>query len=610
MSGITAAGNVPATILENTPTNAWAALLTLQGSLTGLREVALTGADANRFQAVLLPGEQVRITPAMVFDREAFGATDPVFAFSLSLRFDSGWVAVQGSWSVTLRDVDDTAPGDLRFAAGGSVRETAVGGVIGTLAATDPDSPAGNITYSLGWPDEAWFEIVDGNVLKLRDGVDLLREGGTTREVVVLVSDGINTAARIVSFQVLNETDEDDLPAPPPVWPPPEEPPPEEPPPEEPPPEEPPPEEPPPEEPPPEEPPPEEPPPEEPPPEEPPPEEPPPEEPPPPPPPPPPPDDENRPPDPLQPGETKHGFAFIWPTVIGTLRFSWEAELALTGPDGLTLIRLADGNDVWLPPIDLLHMGDGDLHFAADGVAAQIIRLYDAVLDRPPDVPGLRYYIDVMRAGTSLADVAAGFLNSPEFVARFGGLSNADLVTALYRVALGREPDAGGFAFHVAELNDGMPRQQKIANFLQSPEAAGLFAAANPGGVFVPIPNAPLIAAAYDAVFDRPPDQAGLAFWSDLLVRGVLDARGLVSGIAQSQEFQQRHAGSNDAQYVTSIYASALERPADTAGLAFWTGLLADGTLDRVGVVMAIGLSPEGMSQFTPPNGAAFDLFG
>jgi len=179
VSGITAAGDVPATILENTPINAWAALLTLQGSLTGLREVALTGADANRFRAVLLPGQQVRITPAMVFDREAFGATDPVFTFSLSLRFDSGWVAVEGEWSVTLLDVDDTPPGDLRFASGGSVRETEVGGVIGVLEASDPDSPAGNITFSLGWPEEAWFEIVDGNVLKLRDGVDLLREGGT-----------------------------------------------------------------------------------------------------------------------------------------------------------------------------------------------------------------------------------------------------------------------------------------------------------------------------------------------------------------------------------------------------------------------------------------------
>ncbi|MFN7001536.1 MAG: DUF4214 domain-containing protein, partial [Elioraea tepidiphila] len=239
-----------------------------------------------------------------------------------------------------------------------------VGGIIGRLAAEDPDSPPEAITFRLGWPDEAWFEIVDGNLLKLREGVDLLREGGTIREVVVLVSDGINEAARIVGVQVLNVTDEDDTPAP-------EEPPP-----------------------------------------------------------PPPPPEENRPPDPLQPGQSQHGFAFVWPTVVGTLRFSWEAELVLTGPDGLTLIRLKDGNDVWLPRIDLLHMGDGDLHFAPDGIAAQIIRLYDAILDRPPDVPGLLYYIGVMRAGASLADVATGFLNSPEFLARFGGLSNADLVTA------------------------------------------------------------------------------------------------------------------------------------------------------------------------------------
>lgn len=555
MSGITAAGDVPATIFENTPANAWAALLTLQGSLAGLREVALAGADANRFQAVLLPGNQVRITPAMVFDREAFGATDPVFAFSLSLRFDSGWVAVQGQWSVTLLDVDDTPPGDLRFATGGSVRETEVGGVIGVLTATDPDSPAENITFSLGWPEEAWFEIVDGNVLKLAQGVDLLREGGTTREIVVIVSDGINSAARIISFRVLNETDEDDLPAPPPVWPPPEEPPP-------------------------------------------------------PPPPPSPPAEENRPPDPLQPGETKHGFSFIGPGTVGTLRFSWEAELVLTGPDGLTLLRMNDGTDVWLPPISWLRTGDGDLYFNPAGAVGQVIRVYGAVLDRPPDLDGLLFHTGRIANGASLVEVAESFVFSPEFLTRFGSLTNEQLVTALYQVALGRAPDPGGFAFHVGQLNAGMSRGEKIAQFVASPEAATIFGAANPGGVFVPNPHAARIAAAYDAVFDRAPDPGGLAFWSGLLASGQATNRDLIAAISQSAEFQARHAGSSNTQFVTSIFDSALERLPDPGGLAYWVGLLDARALDRIDIVLQIGLSPEGMSHFAAPNGPAFDLFG
>ncbi|MFN6954231.1 MAG: DUF4214 domain-containing protein [Acetobacteraceae bacterium] len=561
MSGITAAGDVPATIFENTPTNAWAALLTLQGSLTGLREVALSGADANRFHAVLLPGNQVRITPAMVFDREAFGAADPVFAFSLSARFDSGWVAVQGQWFVTLLDVDDTPPDDLRFATGGSVRETEVGGVIGTLAATDPDSPPGNITFSLGWPEEAWFEIVDGNVLKLRDGVDLLREGGTTREIVVIVSDGINTAARTVSFQVLNETDEDDLPAPPPIEPPPEEPPPPPPPP------------------------PEEPPP-------------------------PPPGDENRPPDPLQPGETKHGFSFLGPGAVGTLRFSWEAELVLTGPDGLTLIRMQDGTDVWLPPINLLRTGDGELHFNPAGAVGQVIRVYQAVLDRPPDLDGLLFHTGRIANGATLVEIAESFVFSPEFLTRFGGLTNEQLVTALYQVALGRAPDPGGFAFHVGQLNAGMSRGEKIAQFVASPEAASIFGAANPGGVFVPNPHAARIAAAYDAVFDRAPDPGGLAFWSGLLSGGQATNRDLIAAITQSAEFQARHSGSSNTQFVISIFDSALERLPGPGGLAYWSGLLDTGALDRIDIVLQIGLSPEALSHFGPPAGPAFDLFG
>lgn len=546
MSGIIATGQVPATILENTPLHAWQAVLSLQGDLTGLRDAGLVGPDAGRFRAVLL-GSSVRIEPAMVFDREAFGPADPVFSFSLALRFDSGWVTLPGSYAVTLLGVDDTPPGNLRFSSGGAVLETDVGGIIGTLAADDPDSPPEAITFRLGWPEEAWFEIVDGNILKLRDGVDLLREGGSTREVVVIVSDGSNEAAHRIAFQVVNVTEEDDLPAPPPL---------------------------------------------------------------PPPPPPPPPPEENRPPDPLQPGEERHGFSFIGPGTVWTQRFSWEAEQILTGPDGLTLIRLADGNDVWLPPITSLRLGDGEIHFHPAGAVGQIIRLYQAVLDRPPDLEGLLFHVGRIAAGFGIVDVAATFLWSPEFQTRFGGLTNEQLVTTLYQVALGRAPDPEGFAFHLGQLEAGMPREEKIAQFIASPEAAGIFGSQHPGGVFVPNPHAARIAAAYDAVFDRPPDPAGLAYWSELLSGGQATNRDLIAAIAQSEEFQSRHAGSTDLQFVTSIYASALERAPDAGGLAYWVGLLESGTLDRIDIVLQIGLSPEAISHFAAPLGPAFDLFG
>jgi hypothetical protein len=176
-----------------------------------------TGAQAAWFEAVLTPRGAVRVEQAFVFDREAFApGPDPWLEIGVRLRFAEGWVELAPQ-PVRLLDRDDTPPFDLRFAWGGQVLETHVGGEIGRLVASDPDTPAEALRYRVAWPDEAWFEVAEGDVLRLRQGVDLLREGGTWREVMVIVSDGAREVAMTVVVEVLNVTDLDDLPAPPPV---------------------------------------------------------------------------------------------------------------------------------------------------------------------------------------------------------------------------------------------------------------------------------------------------------------------------------------------------------------------------------------------------------
>jgi hypothetical protein len=211
---IVATGNMPATILENGRAGDWSARLNLSSTtgaaITAATAVTLTGEDAALFEASLGPGGLVTITPVGALDREAFPAgADPLLDFSLSVKLDGVWQPAAGGWSVTLVGLDDTAPSDLRFRNGGTVLETDVGGMIGDLVATDPDSRAGALEYSVLWPDSAFFEIV-GSTLKLRDGVDLLRLGGSTREVMIAVSDGLNEAAFSLAVSVLNVTSEDD----------------------------------------------------------------------------------------------------------------------------------------------------------------------------------------------------------------------------------------------------------------------------------------------------------------------------------------------------------------------------------------------------------------
>ncbi|SHK09879.1 hypothetical protein SAMN02745194_04175 [Roseomonas rosea] len=217
---IVATGSMPATILENGRAGDWSALLSLSGA-AGATDVALTGEDAALFEASLGPGGQVTIAPVGALDREAFPAgADPLLDFGLSVRLDGVWQAVPGGWSIALLGLDDTAPSDLRFRNGGTVLENDIAAPIGDLLASDPDSDAANLEYRVLWPDSAFFEIV-GTTLKLRDGVDLLRLGGTTREVMIAVSDGLNEAAFSLGVTVLNVTSEDDAvtPAPTPSTP-------------------------------------------------------------------------------------------------------------------------------------------------------------------------------------------------------------------------------------------------------------------------------------------------------------------------------------------------------------------------------------------------------
>ncbi|WP_368733574.1 DUF4214 domain-containing protein, partial [Acinetobacter baumannii] len=45
-------------------------------------------------------------------------------------------------------------------------------------------------------------------------------------------------------------------------------------------------------------------------------------------------------------------------------------------------------------------------------------RLYDGILGRAPDAPGLAGWVGAIASGTPLASIASGFVLSPEFQAQ------------------------------------------------------------------------------------------------------------------------------------------------------------------------------------------------
>lgn len=104
--------------------------------------------------------------------------------------------------------------------------------------------------------------------------------------------------------------------------------------------------------------------------------------------------------------------------------------------------------------------------------AGTAYRAYAAAFDRVPETAGLAFHIANLDGGQRYEDMAAGFVNSAEFQARFGAsTSNAQFVDALYQNALGRAGDAQGVAYWNGLLDSGQStRAQVLLGFTDSPE--------------------------------------------------------------------------------------------------------------------------------------------
>ncbi|MBE9640236.1 DUF4214 domain-containing protein [Salipiger mangrovisoli] len=104
------------------------------------------------------------------------------------------------------------------------------------------------------------------------------------------------------------------------------------------------------------------------------------------------------------------------------------------------------------------------------GWADDVFRLYQAVLDRAPDLPGLLNWSARLAQGRPFPEVVEGFTASAEFRQSYGTLDAAGFVAQLYRNVLGREGDASGQANWTARLEAGMSQAEVVRGFSQSTE--------------------------------------------------------------------------------------------------------------------------------------------
>ena len=91
-------------------------------------------------------------------------------------------------------------------------------------------------------------------------------------------------------------------------------------------------------------------------------------------------------------------------------------------------------------------------------------KIYIAYYGRPADAVGLAFWESQLGAtGGNLSDIIGSFGASSEFDTCFGGLSDSSLISNIYQQLFGRDPDAGGLAFYLAELQAERMTLQSIS---------------------------------------------------------------------------------------------------------------------------------------------------
>lgn len=103
-------------------------------------------------------------------------------------------------------------------------------------------------------------------------------------------------------------------------------------------------------------------------------------------------------------------------------------------------------------------------------VAESVALLYAASLDRQPKAEGDNYWLDQAFDGMNMHEMAGYFLESNEFLSRFNVASDDDDIQRLYLNVLEREPDGQGQAYWQATMDEGLPRNEVLMDFVTSEE--------------------------------------------------------------------------------------------------------------------------------------------
>ncbi len=101
----------------------------------------------------------------------------------------------------------------------------------------------------------------------------------------------------------------------------------------------------------------------------------------------------------------------------------------------------------------------------------------------------------------------------------------------------------------------------------------------------------------YVAYFSRPADVAGLAYWTNILNTYPTGYQTASANFAASSEYQTMYAGMSNSAVVSAVYQHLFGRAAEAAGVNYWANLLDQKAITIDNVVTQIAAGAQGTDQ-------------
>lgn len=142
-----------------------------------------------------------------------------------------------------------------------------------------------------------------------------------------------------------------------------------------------------------------------------------------------------------------------------------SGNFVVSTPDGKSAATLKN--------VERIVFDDQTLALDSTPNSGRIAALYKVALGRNPESDGLDYYLDAIASKVPTLAMATGFVASSEFNTKYGQLSDSGFIDQMYANTFQRAPDSGGRAFFLDLLasHPGLAgRALMLTGFIESPE--------------------------------------------------------------------------------------------------------------------------------------------